>query len=219
MAHADAKICAREKGSKGYIFSMHRRRFRRFLFKYRVCREAALNYIYTGMGIEENSWPQFSRHYSWDNGEFKTAKWLVMLAGRISIIGSYLWIQPIMLNCSASRPSRFVDLNMSIFERIRSVRARAAIDVSIDVLSMYGNLYGHEWYINKNNVTSILLVNSITLIILFISYIVNTCTGINIFNTKILTYEMKYPFYFSAHTQTQLHKHVMLCTFHSYTIL
>jgi len=91
-------------------------------------------------------------------GEFKTAKWLVMLAGRISIIGSYLWIQPIMLNCSASRPSRFVDLNMSIFERIRSVRARAAIDVSIDVLSMYGNLYGHEWYINKNNVTSILLL-------------------------------------------------------------
>ena len=45
----------------------------------------------------------------------------------------------------------------TIFERIKSIRARSAINISIDVLSMYGNLYGHEWYVNKN-VTSILLV-------------------------------------------------------------
>jgi len=45
----------------------------------------------------------------------------------------------------------------TIFERIKSIRARSAINISIDVLSMYGNLYRHEWYVNKN-VTSILLV-------------------------------------------------------------
>ena len=43
--------------------------------------------------------------------------------------------------------------------------------------------------------------NKITLITLFISYIVNTCAGIDTLNTKILTYEMKCPFYFSIHIQ------------------
>ncbi|EGI66682.1 hypothetical protein G5I_04799 [Acromyrmex echinatior] len=39
-------------------------------------------------------------------GEFKTAKRLGMLAKRMSIISSYLWIQPFMFNCLASRLSR-----------------------------------------------------------------------------------------------------------------
>jgi len=85
----------------------------------------------------------------------------------------------VAMNCSAAI------LVETIFERIRSVHAR----IAIDVLSMYGNLYGREWYVNKNNVTSILLVHSIKLITLFIFYpfhIVNTCAGIDIFNTKIL---------------------------------
>jgi len=47
-----------------------------------------------------------------------------------------------------------------IFERIRSVRARTVIDVSIDILSMYENLF-------------ISTFNKITLITFFISYIVH----------------------------------------------
>ena len=91
---------------------------------------------------------------------------------------------------------------IGILERIRSIRARAAIVVLINVLS-YGNLYGHEWYVNKNkcHFNFISIFNKIILITLFISYIINTCAGIDIFNTKILTYEIKYSFYFFVHIQ------------------
>ncbi|KYN33800.1 hypothetical protein ALC56_11876, partial [Trachymyrmex septentrionalis] len=42
-------------------------------------------------------------------GEFKTVKRLGMLDERMSIIGSYLWIQLIMFNCLASRSRTYCE--------------------------------------------------------------------------------------------------------------
>ena len=45
------------------------------------------------------------------HGGVQTTKRLGMLAKQMSMIGSYLWIQPIMLNCSASTPIHIQSLN------------------------------------------------------------------------------------------------------------